>query len=481
MKRTTRKQLHKIAKTGLAVLIVAVMFAGCGGGGGTTPSSNMGDPGLTLLDAPEANQAIRAMAAGAAFDTDITEAEAMDEDLMVEKAFAADDTIQERSGAGRTAECRKKDEIPTGASGGPSVNDFYTPDKAFDGDYNTWWAGKVKAKFWNLYYGFENVHYIEKVNLNFYNIDYTPRLIMVLTSTDGRRWRMQGLTLRHRYEPDIAVGADAKYIWITMLGNPRSGFPLVRDIAWDPFVEKAGAFAEPNAKPDYNLASDAMDGDMDTYWAGAANAGEWTFIYNYKAPRKLGRLTVHMMNPNYIPPQMNLAVSNDGENWEDAGELSGYFPSIFAGRDAQYFRLTMSGIPGSTFPLIQEITNEFPEGAEGGPNEKPSSWPPANAFDGDLNTWWVGQQNAGAWDLFYTFDAPRALDTVTVHYYAASHAPAATTLYTSNDGLNWTLAGELTGATGDKTLAAAARAKHLWFKMEGNPQVGYPLVKDISF
>lgn len=486
-------------KAALLTILAALtaLMASCGGGGGganfaQNPAAGTIDAGRVqgdlsaaevappeLINAPEEAEAVSQMMSGADFsdpddETDIDDAADIDSDI---------------DSAGRIMERGQQAAPPLGASGGPSVNDYYVPAKAFDGIYSSWWAGKLKAKKWELFYGFQNAHNLTSLDLNFYSIDYLPKKTTVYTSLDGIHWTKQakiknnksnGKGKKNDVSTKITLNVTAKYIRILMKGNPKSGFPIIRDIAWTPFVEKLGAYAAPGANDNYYFASNMFDGNLAKQWAGAAGVTEWNIYYHFAKPRMLGQFTVQLPNVNFRVPQMTLMVSEDGENWTAVGDLKQtYPPSLFVGREASYFRLQMVGAPASTYPVINEITFDLPVGAAGGPNEKEGVWTPANAFDGNLNTWWVGKNLAGAWDLFYSFAAPKPVNTVTIHFYAASHAAGTTELLTSIDGIDWTSAG--TFPTGkDQAITLGKSAKFIHFKMAGNPLVGYPLVKDID-
>lgn len=471
-------------RTGMLIILagLAAVVSSCGGGGGSVGTApEMGAPtgdAPQFVGAPDADEAVRSLARGTVLDDDVANEDALADDEMLAMALADDDDAGRA--AGRVAACKLDQVPPPGASGSPNLNDYYAPAKAFDGNYKTWWAGKIKARRWNLFYGFQASHYIEKVNVNFYGLDYVPKMLVVLTSADGVTWNVAAKVRRTKFSADIAINRETRFLWFRMWGNPKTGFPLVRDIAWTPFVEKPGAYAAPGADDNWYYASNAVDGDMVSQWAGQPGAGSWDWYYNFTAPRMIGTFTVNVFNVNYVMP-MTLLISDDGVNWTTVGDLAAYPPQIFVGKAARYVWLQMRGAPVSGYPVIQEITFDFPAGASGGPSEKPDYWKPANAFDGSLNTWWVGKIGAAEWDLFYASGTPINLGTVTIQFYFASHAPAATELLTSDDGVNWTSAGTFTPGLASQTLAVNRTAKIMRFRMAGTPLVGYPLVKDITW
>lgn len=369
---------------------------------------------------------------------------------------------------------------PQGASGGVSYTSWYVPEKAFDGDYHSWWAGAPGLASWNLYYGFAAPQRIDTLAINFWGVDYVPATVNVWTSVDGYHWIRAGRMAQGSSKPSIQINATVQYVWIQMIGTPTIGYVIIREVEWTPFVNHLGAYAAPGANDDYYFPSNMFDGNVNTQWAGKVGAAAWDVYYHFKAPRSIGQFTVMLFNINYRSPEMTLLVSNDGVNWDNLGPLGpGASPSLFVGaREVSYVWLQMRGAPASGFPVIGEITMDYPLGASGGPNENAVPWPASNAFDSNMNTWWVGKQLQTEWNLFYKYNAPTALSTITINYYSVKHAPVTTNLFTSSDGTKWTQAATFpAGATPQVTLNASV--KYLRFQMLGTPAVGYPLVKDI--
>lgn len=374
---------------------------------------------------------------------------------------------------------------PPGASGGPSMNDYYVPSKAFDGNYKSWWVGDAPPQKWNLYYGFTRSYHFDTVYMNFYNNDYVPPHIAVYASDDGVNWRNIANVAQSGYRAIIPVNADARYLKFFMNGRPKSGYPLIREIAWLPFVEKPGAFALPGVNDAYYFPSNAFDGDQNTWWAGEAGAPSWDVYYRNTSSRPVSMFTAHLFNINYYTDKMTLYISGDGLNWTRVGELgpgpneTTFKASIYVGRPVAYMKLHIEGASPSKFPLIKDISWDFETGPVSGDSFS-SYYKAANAFDNQPNTWWVGRSGAGAWDVFYAFAQPVAVGALRLQFYAATHAPSSTEVLTSNDGVNWTSAGAVV-SNDAAPLPVNRTARFLRFSMRGNPAVGYPLVKDISW
>lgn len=371
------------------------------------------------------------------------------------------------------------DEIPdAGASGGPSYNAYYVPENAFDGNYRSWWVGQSGAGAWELYYGFKTNIQFSSISVNFYSAQHQPAVTTIYVSPNGKNWKEAGV-ITAGGSTTIQTKKSGMYLRLSMSGSPAVGYPLIREVDWTPVLESLGAYAAPGYNDNYYFASNAVDGDPNTWWTGALNAGAWDFYYGFKEPTVLGTFQVTLYNASYRPASMKLLVSSDGLTWQDLGELpAGAAPFVYVDQAVSFFRIQMTGNPQTGYPLIKDIAFANPPGAFGGPNYN-EFYVPANAFDGSLATWWTGQQGAAHWELFYNYAAARTVNTVTINYYSINHAPAAAALYTSADGSTWTEAGTF-AHTAAPTLTVGAAVKNIRIVFDGAPLTGYPLVKDIS-
>lgn len=443
------------------ILLCVILFAlsGCGGGGG-----GGGTPAATAPPAAETTQPAAEPAPEAA-------------DLNLKEAAPA--VLQESGGA--VAFSVPVGAPAAGASGGPSINAYYSPANAFDGKAGTWWAGQQNAGAWDIYYGLPEAVSLETLYINFYNSSYAPASVALKTSADGTTWTDVETKTARESKPlfTIASPQPVKYIHIAMSGDPIIGFPLIRDIDWTPVTYNTGPYATPAANDDYYFAENALDGTDGTWWAGQVDAAQWNFYYNFDTPQYIGLFTANLFNLNYRPQNMKLYTSEDGQAWTEIGELTaGDSPGIFVGQTVSYWLLQMSGNPPSRFPLIKDITYTLPHGPSSGDSIN-AFYKPANAFDNNPDTWWTGKEHQAEWNLFYGFADPTASGLITISYYADTHAPQSTELLISNDGQSWTSAGVFP-AGASTSLWAGDSTKYLRFKMTGAPTVGYPLIKDIN-
>jgi hypothetical protein len=480
-KEMIKKQNHKQHKSlkmivGTALFGMILAMSSCGGSGGA---------GSDALSAGQPEPQAAASAAPVLIVDENREAPMLlgDEQPMKSVSTAFADTQSAARAATPAAGANCSSPAQPGAAGGPGINDYYTPANAFDGNYRTWWAGAKNPAHWELCFGFQETYEFESININFYNSDYVPGNLFVDVSLDGSGWTRAAHVNRNSFPGAISLNSvRARFIRITMDGKPRSGFPIIREISWLPFVEKAGAFALPGANDTWYFPSNAFDGDQDTWWAGEPGAGAWDVYYNFETPRFISMATFHLFNMNYFNENMVLYVSGDGETWERAGALgpgpntSPFNASVFVGRTVLYLHLEIRGNMPSTYPLIKDVTFGLPAGAATG--DSINTWyQAANAFDGDAQTLWVGRRGTDTWNLFYTYDAPINIQNINIAYFAATHAPGETEVLVSNDAITWESVGRSSAFTIDTPVERTAR--YVRFIMRGNPSTDVPVLRDI--
>ena len=375
---------------------------------------------------------------------------------------------------------------PGHASATPNSDELkYPPDNLVDGNLNSWWIGTPDTMNWIIVYHLPQEQAMFAVTAHFYSINYVPPDMMLQVSDDGVNWTNAGSfgpgANTAPFDMTAFSGQSAKYIRIVMSGNPPSTFPLIQDIT---VGAPQGAVSPDSINTTYH-AGNAFDGNMNSWWVGKQNNDTWELLYGLPATRHVEMLTASFYNINYIPGAVTLHASQDGVTWitiDDLGPGANASPMTMSariGRDIRYLRLEMAGNPASTYPLIRDISLDLPQGGSSG-DSKNTTYHAGNAFDGNMNSWWVGDQNKNEWALYYGFTAPTAVDTVTVNYYGDAYAPQATGLYMSDDGETWTHAGTFpAGAT--PQLSVGQTTTYLKFIMAGAPQIGVPLIKDIQW
>jgi len=110
-----------------------------------------------------------------------------------------------------------------------------------------------------------------------------------------------------------------------------------------------------------------------------------------------------------------------------------------------------------------------------------SYYTPANAFDRNFNTWWVGAVGIGSWDLYYGFAESTYIDQLSINFYGTTYAPTQISVKISTDGLNWTDMGAMPAGNSNPYISINKQIRYFWIDMDGNPGTGYPLIKDVTY
>jgi hypothetical protein len=382
---------------------------------------------------------------------------------------------------------------PLGASGGPDMNTYYVSDKAFDGDYKSWWAGLQNYGRWDLYYRFPASQFMSDLFINFFSTAHLPATVNVYWSNDGVNWTLAGAMPPLNAKPHMALNQTVTFLWFEMIGNPSIGYPLIRDVDWLPVTESKAATGGlgfgPSQNPDWYFPSNAFDNDMNSWWAGQSGAGTWDIYYHFNNPQQIvGPVTIYYYSTNHKPTTTTVYYSNDGVAWT-AGEPAsapGATATVVVARKANYIRLAMTGNPAAGFPLVKDMTWAVPEGASGGVSFN-AFYAPSKAFDADPLTQWAGRPNDGKWYLFYGYPAPHAFTNIKIWFFAANYVPSTqVNVYYSNDGKTWTLSGAMPAFALDpiagapsavsSTLAMNVNAKFVCLELLGNPAITFPII-----
>lgn len=138
-------------------------------------------------------------------------------------------------------------------------------------------------------------------------------------------------------------------------------------------------------------------------------------------------------------------------------------------------KLVSSVVPA---PVRITAVTLAPLGASGGPDSKPQ-YGPANAFDADPASAWVGQVNAGSWDLYYRFNAPTVIHAVAPEFFNINYLPQSMTLSTSDDGVVWREVGKFSPWPPMEFVGASTTFVKI--HMDGNPVSTYPYIKNVSW
>jgi len=386
---------------------------------------------------------------------------------------------------------------PLGGSGGPNMNTYYAPEKAFDGNYRSWWAGLQNYGRWDLYYRFPAMQHMDDLFINFYSTSHVSSTVNIYWSNDGINWTLAGTMPSMDPKPTININQNVTFIWIEMIGNPIIGYPLIRDVDWLPVTESktstGGLGFGPSNNPDFYFPSNAFDGDYNTWWVGLTGNGAWDLYYKFDTTQQiLGPVEISYFSVNHRPTTTTVEYSDDGVAWTSAGASTGAgaTQTVTVAQKTNYMHVKMIGNPIVGYPLIRNITWAVPEGPSGGVNANAFNVP-AKAFDADQISQWAGKPNNGIWYLFYGYPAIHTFNTVKVWYLSAAYAPSTqVNVYYSNDGKTWTLHGTMPAPVLDPIPGAASgvsstyvmgqNAKFICFELIGNPAVTFPLIPYIT-
>lgn len=372
---------------------------------------------------------------------------------------------------------------PLGASGGvTNESPGYTPSRAFDGNYTTWWAGKQYMGGWNLYYGFPAVQHMDYIFINYLAAANTPTTTTIYYSSDGISWTNAG-DMPPGTKPSLNINANMKYIRIKMRGDPPGGPPIIRDIDWLPVTNStastAGLDFGPGSNPDFYFPSNAFDNNLATWWVGLAGPGPWDLYYNFSSPTIINQATVYYYSVNHKPTTSTIEYGNDGATWTSAGTLPALATAVFnIDRKTSYFHLNMAGTPPVGYPLVKDIQFGSPLGPSGGLNF--GAYTPSRAFDGNMGTQWAGHANDGEWYLFYGYAAPRHFGLTTVYYANAASTPTNTKVYLSTNGHTWIYIGTMSAGV-TETLNMNYTMSYICIEMTGTPPITYPVVNEITY
>jgi hypothetical protein len=81
---------------------------------------------------------------------------------------------------------------PAGANGNNTINSYYKPDNAFDGNTGTWWAGAQAQTVCGLFDNYATDTYIGAVDIAYYADTHASVSTVMYTSADGDTWTNAG-------------------------------------------------------------------------------------------------------------------------------------------------------------------------------------------------------------------------------------------------------------------------------------------------
>lgn len=125
-----------------------------------------------------------------------------------------------------------------------STYETYTPDKAVDGDENTYWIGQHKAIPWEIIFDTKDVNQIGYINIKWFSTYYYyPEDYDIQTSIDGINWEDSYINIRGVYDVDGEVkeiDKKARYIRLYIRSVKERG----RDKVYCPVLREFEAYAK---------------------------------------------------------------------------------------------------------------------------------------------------------------------------------------------------------------------------------------------
>ena len=208
------------------------------------------------------------------------------------------------------------------ASASASATD--TPaSAAVDGQLNTWWAGSGLGTSLTLDLG--SVKQVKQVRIAFHAGDERVYNFEIQSSNDGQGYTSAGSfqsTGTRRGFETFEVTAPGRYLRIVGAGNSvdRSNayrevqvFAAASLVQLTP-VSVAATPADPNAP-----ASRAIDGNLNTEWAGAGAGAQLTF--DFGATKSIKQVRIAFYNGNARVYGFQVQTSLDGRTYTSAGSF----------------------------------------------------------------------------------------------------------------------------------------------------------------
>lgn len=226
---------------------------------------------------------------------------------------------------------------PLGASGGPSISDQPAPTPAqsslccnptfaFDGNFETYWAGNPGANLaggqWNLYYNYgETKPSGSTIAIMYHAISstsgYYPGSAKLFIGKAGTSvvWTQVG-NLEKQPVNTFTAPHEFQYLWLALYPGTNTP-PYIREITVIPLGASGGPTLPTTGNVNCCSPGFAFDTNPDTFWAGDTSAnvpnGEWKLFYN--------------LGPNDIKPAGKTVTLSFFTN--PTTPITGYFPGSF--------------------------------------------------------------------------------------------------------------------------------------------------------
>lgn len=369
-----------------------------------------------------------------------------------------------------------------------------------DGNLTTRWKSNVNTENEWVMIDLGKYSKVNRVSINWENACSTNYKIMV--SQDGKRWKdiktnlATGANLTNSFDFDDVYGRYVKVHSVTPK-TPRWGISIFEIDVYgkettEPPIEVSylqNVFASSNDLT--NIPNKVTDGDDTTYWQSQSNTNEWIYL-ELKDIYQIKDMIVKW--GDHYAQSYNLEVSNNAKDWtsvkvvDSVGHGGESHFTDFDNASARYIRLKLRSTTADNYQVKEIIVhgdliekddevNIASKKTNHASSELNNESKPSAAFDGNIQTKWVSQENSDSeWiqvDLGDLYDVSR------IKLYWDDQRANQYKLLASRDGKNFIeIFEENNGEPGILDLQLDKSIPARYMKMQGvkaNSAVGYSL------
>lgn len=205
-----------------------------------------------------------------------------------------------------------------------STSDSNAPaSAAVDGKLNTWWAGVGLGTWLTLDLG--SPKQVKEVRIAFHDGDERAYNFEIQSSNDGQGYTSAGWfqsTGTTRNFESFEVTAPGRYLRIVGAGNSvdrNNAYREVQVFAAASLVQLSPATVSATPSDPNAPASRAVDGNLNTEWAGAGVGTHLTF--DFGAAKSIKQVRIAFYNGNARVYGFQVQTSLDGQTYTSAGSF----------------------------------------------------------------------------------------------------------------------------------------------------------------